>query len=98
MQELRSNTAVDFDSPGAGIDGSTLRELSVVMDRAWASGPGGIHPSIVHDAVEAVIDALDAGQLRVAERQSVGGVSYFAKVDSKFSGFDEAEMRASGVR
>ena len=125
MQKLRSNTAVDFDSPGASIDGSTLRELAVVIERAWASGPGGIHPSIVHDAVEAVIDALDAGQLRVAERQSVGqwtvnqwvkqavllsfrlnpnklmsvgGVSYFDKVDSKFSGFDEAEMRASGVR
>ena len=61
MQELRSNTAVDFDSPGAGIDGSKLRELSVVRERAWASGPGTIHPSIVHDAVEAVIDALDAG-------------------------------------
>ena len=75
MQELRSNTAVDFDSPGAGIDGSKLRELSVVRERAWASGPGTIHPSIVHDAVEAVIDALDAldaGQLRVAERPIVG--------------------------
>ena len=61
MQELRLNTAVDFDFPGAGIDGSTLRELSVVMERAWASGPGGVHPSIVHDTVAAVIDALDAG-------------------------------------
>ena len=29
---------------------------------------------------------------------SVGGVFYFDTVDSKFSGFDEAEMRASGVR
>lgn len=61
MQELRSNTEVDFDFPGAGIDGSTLRELSVVIERTWASSPGGIHPSIVHDAVEAVIDARDAG-------------------------------------
>lgn len=30
--------------------------------------------------------------------RSVGGFSYFDKVDSKFFGFDEAKMPASGVR
>jgi len=79
----------------------------------------------VREVVEYVIDALDAGRLRVAERQGVGrwtvnewikqavllsfrltdskllrvgGASYFDKVDSKFAGFDEPELRATGVR
>ena len=125
MHNLRSNTAANLDTLRADLDASTLRDLSIVIERAWAAGPGGVHPSSVHEAVEIVIDALNAGQLRVAERQSVGqwtvnqwikqavllsfrlndsklmsvgGMSYFDKVDSKFSGFDEADMRASGVR
>jgi 2,3,4,5-tetrahydropyridine-2,6-dicarboxylate N-succinyltransferase len=125
MRDLRSNTATDLDTRGAYLDASTLRDLAPVIERAWASGPGGVHPASVREAVEIVIDALDAGQLRVAERQSVGqwtvnqwvkqavllsfrlndnklmnvgGMSYFDKVDSKFSGFDEADMRATGVR
>jgi 2,3,4,5-tetrahydropyridine-2,6-dicarboxylate N-succinyltransferase len=107
------------------LDDSTLREVAAVIERAWAAGPGGVHPAIVHEAVAIVLEALDAGRLRVAQRQSVGqwtvnqwvkqavllsfrlndsklmnvgGMSYFDKVDSKFAGFDEAEMRASGVR
>ena len=109
---------------GADIDAATLRDVSIVIERAWAAR-GGIHPPIVFEAVEFVMDSLDAGRLRVAERQSVGqwsvnqwvkqavllsfsltdsrlmsvgGMSYFDKVDSKFSGFDEADMRATGVR
>jgi 2,3,4,5-tetrahydropyridine-2-carboxylate N-succinyltransferase len=109
----------------SGIDASTLRELSLVIERAWLAGPGAVHPAIVREVVEFVIDALDAGRLRVAERQGVGrwtvnqwvkqavllsfrltdsrmmrvgGVSYFDKVDSKFAGLDEPELRASGVR
>ncbi|HZW75456.1 MAG TPA: hypothetical protein VFF43_18065, partial [Caldimonas sp.] len=109
----------------AAIDPSTLNEVARIIDHAWAAGPGGVQPRIVHDAVEWVTDALDAGRIRVAERQglgewsvnqwikkavllsfrltdskliSAGGMSYFDKVDSKFSGFDEGEMRATGVR
>jgi 2,3,4,5-tetrahydropyridine-2-carboxylate N-succinyltransferase len=109
----------------AGIDGQTLRELALVIERAWRAGPGAVHPAGLRDVVEFVIDALDAGRLRVAERQGVGrwqvnewvkqavllsfrlndsrmlrvgGTSYFDKIDSKFAGFDEPEMRASGVR
>jgi 2,3,4,5-tetrahydropyridine-2-carboxylate N-succinyltransferase len=120
-----------FDVPfapapgGAGIDASTLRDLSTVIERAWRAGPGAIQPAGVREVVEFVIEALDAGRLRVAERQGigrwtvnewikqavllsfrlsdsrmlrVGGTSYFDKIDSKFAGFDEPELRASGVR
>jgi 2,3,4,5-tetrahydropyridine-2-carboxylate N-succinyltransferase len=110
---------------GVDVDGAALRELATVIERAWKAGPGAAHPAIVRDAVEFVVDALDAGKLRVAERRgvgqwivnqwikqavllsfrlsdsklmSVGGMPYFDKIDSKFSGFDEADMRASGVR
>jgi 2,3,4,5-tetrahydropyridine-2-carboxylate N-succinyltransferase len=109
----------------ADVEASTLRDVSIVIERAWSAGRGGLHPPIVYEAVEFVMDGLDAGRLRVAERQgvgqwsvnewvkqavllsfsltdsrlmSVGGMSYFDKVDSKFSGFDEADMRATGVR
>ena len=119
------NPSTAPDPHGAEIDGMTLRDLAAVIERAWQAGPGTVHPTIVHDAVGIVLDALDSGRLRVAERQGVGrwtvnqwvkqavllsfslteskilhagGMSYFDKIDSKFSGFDEAEMRASGVR
>ena len=125
MRNTRSSTAATLNAPGTEIDSSTLRNLSIVIERAWASGPGAVHPSNVREAVDLIIDALDAGRLRVAERRSVGqwtvnqwvkqavllsfrltesklmstgDMSYFDKVDSKFSGFDEADMRASGVR
>ena len=124
MHHSRSNAAAVVDVANK-VDDDMLRDIAAVIERAWDAGPGGVHPTIVHDAVEYVIDALDEGRLRVAERQgvgqwsvnqwvkkavllsfrlnesklmSVGGMSYFDKIDSKFSGFDEAEMRASGVR
>ena len=124
-----SRPPANFPSAGAagdhGLDAATLRELTAVIDRAWNAPPGTIHPAIVPEVVEFVIDALDAGRLRVAERQAVGrwrvnhwvkqavllsfrlnssrllqvgGVSYFDKIDSKFAGLDESEIRASGVR
>ncbi len=122
MCSTRSNAAPDL---GAPVDRATLSEVAGVIERAWSSGPDGIHPARVRDAVEFVMDALDAGKLRVAERSSVGnwsvnawvkqavllsfrlndsklmsvgGLSYFDKIDSKFAGFDEADMRATGVR
>ncbi|HEY2188892.1 MAG TPA: 2,3,4,5-tetrahydropyridine-2,6-dicarboxylate N-succinyltransferase [Caldimonas sp.] len=109
----------------AGAGDSALRELAGLIDRAWSAPRGGVFPRSVYEAVDFVMDSLDAGQLRVAERHgvgewsvnhwvkqavllsfrltdsklmSVGGMSYFDKVDSKFSGFDEADMRATGVR
>src|SRR5256714_8143537 len=110
---------------GNTLDGWPLHELASVIELAWAAGPGAVQASIVHDAVEIVIDGLDSGRLRVAERQGVGqwtvnqwikkavllsfrlsdnkllragDLSFFDKVDSKFSGLDEGSMRASGVR
>jgi 2,3,4,5-tetrahydropyridine-2-carboxylate N-succinyltransferase len=117
--------AAGSGSGEAGVDLATLRELKAVIDGAWRSNAGDVHPALVREVVEYVIDALDAGRLRVAERQGVGqwtvnewvkravllsfrltdsrmmrvgGMSYFDKIDSKFAGFDEPELRASGVR
>jgi 2,3,4,5-tetrahydropyridine-2,6-dicarboxylate N-succinyltransferase len=125
MRNKQSNTSHTARGALDKINESTLRDLTTIIERAWAAGPGGVHPSSVRDAVEFVIDALDTGRLRVAERRSVGqwtvnqwikqavllsfslsesklmstgDMSYFDKVDSKFSGFDEGDMRASGVR
>jgi 2,3,4,5-tetrahydropyridine-2-carboxylate N-succinyltransferase len=112
LHSSRPNTGSDLAAPVADIGGAMLHNLSTVIERAWAAGPGGVQPSIVREAVGIAIDALDAGQLRVAERHGIGrwtvnqwvklmnagGMSYFDKIDSKFSGFDEADMRASGVR
>jgi 2,3,4,5-tetrahydropyridine-2-carboxylate N-succinyltransferase len=110
---------------GHEIDESTLRDVALVIEGAWSQGPGGEHPLIVRESVEFVIDALDSGLLRVAERSgvghwtvnewvkkavllsfrltdsklmSMGAMPYFDKIDSKFSGFDETDMRATGVR
>ena len=120
-----SQASGNADKGPIPVDASTQRDLAVLIERAWAAGPGAKHPDIVHEAIEYVIDALDGGRLRVAQREgvgrwtvnewvkqavllsfsltdsklmSVGGMSYFDKIDSKFAGFDEGEMRASGVR
>ena len=96
-----------------------------MIEHAWLARPDAVQPPLVREVVEYVIDALDAGRLRVAEQQDVGrwtvnqwvkqavllsfrlteskvmragGMSYFDKVDSKFAGLDEPELRASGVR
>ncbi len=125
MSHASSVRAQSSQQGAAAIETSTLHEVARIIDHAFAAGPGGVQPRIVYDAVEWVIDALDAGRLRVAERRGVGewivhqwvkkavllsfrlndsklmqagGMSYFDKVDSKFSGFDEADMRATGVR
>jgi 2,3,4,5-tetrahydropyridine-2-carboxylate N-succinyltransferase len=107
------------------IDGWPISELASVIELAWAAGPGAVQASIVHEAVDTVIEGLDTGRLRVAERRGVGqwtvnqwikkavllsfrihenkllragDLSFFDKVDSKFAGLDEGDMRASGVR
>jgi len=114
-----------FDGLSGGLDGATVRELASVIQGAWDAGPGAVHSAALREVVEFVIDALDAGRLRVAERLAVGrwtvnewvkqavllsfrlndsrllrvgGVSYFDKIDSKFAGLEEPEIRASGVR
>ncbi|HUP08208.1 MAG TPA: 2,3,4,5-tetrahydropyridine-2,6-dicarboxylate N-succinyltransferase [Caldimonas sp.] len=117
--------ASPLDAVGDGLDSVTVRELAGVIQGAWEAGPGAAHSSALREVVEFVIDALDAGKLRVAERLavgrwtvnewvkqavllsfrlndsrllSVGGMSYFDKIDSKFAGLEEPEIRASGVR
>jgi 2,3,4,5-tetrahydropyridine-2-carboxylate N-succinyltransferase len=113
------------DNSGFELGGWPLQDLADVIERAWGAGPGAIHAPLVHDVVDIVIDGLDAGELRVAERHGVGqwtvnqwikkavllsfrlsdnrllragDLSFFDKVESKFAGLDESDMRASGVR
>jgi len=106
--------------------GVAVDELAALIDELWANAQRTGDQTVARRAVDLVIDALDAGELRVATpngapgewkvhewvRKAVllsfrlhdnrlfraGDLSYFDKVDSKFAGFDEAEMHASGVR
>ena len=101
--------------------------LQSTIDLAWearASLSPGNSPEI-RSAVDQVIAGLDAGEIRVAERQGIGewtvnqwvkkavllsfrltdnqpmqagDLYFYDKVPTKFSGLDEAAMRASGVR
>ena len=102
--------------------------LQALIDAAWedrAKFSPADAPADVRAAVTSVIDDLNAGKLRVAERQSVGqwtvhqwikkavllsfrlndnqpmhagDLTYFDKVQAKFSNLDEAQLRATGVR
>jgi 2,3,4,5-tetrahydropyridine-2-carboxylate N-succinyltransferase len=116
---------VDLDLPDEHLGGWSVHELAAVIELAWAAGAGAVHSTVVHEAVDIVIGALDEGRLRVAQRLDVGqwtvnqwvkkavllsfrlsdnkllragDLSFFDKVDSKFAGLDEVDMRASGVR
>ena len=103
-------------------------ELQNTIDLAWEARtsltPQNADLSI-RSAVEEVIDGLNTGRLRVAERQGVGqwtvhqwikkavllsfrlndnrlmrsgDLSFFDKVDTKFTHLSEADLRATGVR
>jgi 2,3,4,5-tetrahydropyridine-2,6-dicarboxylate N-succinyltransferase len=109
----------------ASADAATDRQIEAVIDKAWREGAQAVATHLLREVLGYVLASLDAGRLRVAERQEVGcwhvnqwvmravvlsyglndskltragNTSYFDKVDSKFAGFDEADMRASGVR
>jgi 2,3,4,5-tetrahydropyridine-2,6-dicarboxylate N-succinyltransferase len=109
----------------ASADTATDRQIEAVIEKAWREGAQAVPTHLLREVLGYVLASLDAGRLRVAERQDVGrwrvnpwvmravvlsygltdskltragNTSYFDKVDSKFAGFDEAEMRASGVR
>ncbi len=103
-------------------------QLQTTIDQAWddrASLSPTTDAPAVRAAVESVVTDLNAGRLRVAERQGVGqwtvnqwikkavllsfrlndnqlmqagGLSFFDKVQTKFSHMDEAALRASGLR
>ena len=103
------------------------QQLKNVIDQAWESRSqvsAALSPE-VRDAVEHVIDELDHGRIRVAERQGVGqwsvnqwvkkavllsfrlsdnkrinagDLSFYDKVETKFSRFDDVAMRETGVR
>jgi 2,3,4,5-tetrahydropyridine-2,6-dicarboxylate N-succinyltransferase len=102
--------------------------LQSVIDQAWEQrtqySPASA-PAEVREAVEQVIADLNAGRLRVAERQGVGqwtvhqwvkkavllsfrlndnrvmragDLSYFDKVETKFTHVSDDAMRAMGIR
>ncbi|MFY9512192.1 MAG: 2,3,4,5-tetrahydropyridine-2,6-dicarboxylate N-succinyltransferase [Rubrivivax sp.] len=102
-------------------------QLQSVIDMAWEQRAtiNATNAPEVYNAVETVVSELNAGRLRVAERQGVGqwtvnqwvkkavllsfrlndnqlmhagDLAFFDKVKTKFSGIDEAAVRASGVR
>jgi 2,3,4,5-tetrahydropyridine-2-carboxylate N-succinyltransferase len=65
-------TAVEFDRFDTVFNGWSAHELETAIELAWAAGPGAVYGSRVHEAVDTVIDALDDGRLRVAQRQAPG--------------------------
>ncbi|MBL0720164.1 2,3,4,5-tetrahydropyridine-2,6-dicarboxylate N-succinyltransferase [Piscinibacter sp. Jin2] len=102
--------------------------LQATIDAAWERrsefSPASA-PAEVRDAVNTVLADLNAGRLRVAERQAVGqwtvhqwvkkavllsfrlndnkvmrsgDLTFFDKVDTKFSHMDDAAIAAAGVR
>jgi len=101
--------------------------LQSTIDVAWESRASidATNSPEIRAAVDEVIDQLDAGEIRVAERHGVGewsvnqwvkkavllsfrlndnrltragDLAFYDKVATKFSGADEASMRAGGVR
>ncbi len=107
---------------------TTTATLQTLIDLAWEGraslGPTTADPKL-RETVDHVIGELNAGRLRVAERQGVGqwtvnqwikkavllsfrlndnqvmragDLTFFDKVQTKFSHIDEAAIRASGVR
>ena len=102
-------------------------QLQSIIELAWERRAeiSAANAPEVREAVEHVIDELDSGRLRVAERQGVGQwavnqwvkkavllsfrlndnrlmqageLSFFDKVQTKYSGADEDAIRATGVR
>jgi 2,3,4,5-tetrahydropyridine-2-carboxylate N-succinyltransferase len=103
------------------------QNLQSTIDLAWDARAtlNAANAPEVREAVEHVMNELDSGRLRVAERQSVGqwtvhqwikkavllsfrlndnclmtagDLTFFDKVQTKFSGMSEDEVRATGVR
>jgi 2,3,4,5-tetrahydropyridine-2-carboxylate N-succinyltransferase len=101
--------------------------LQTVIDNAWeqrTSLSAASAPAEVRDAVNHIIDALDTGKLRVAEKidgdwvthqwvkkavllsfrlndnvpMGDGPLQFFDKVPTKYAGWSEEQLRASGVR
>ncbi len=102
--------------------------LQATIEAAWeqrASLTPTIDAPVVREAVDKVIAELNAGRMRVAERQSVGqwtvnqwikkavllsfrltdnqvmrsgDLTFFDKVQTKFSHMDDAALQAAGVR
>ena len=104
-----------------------MTALQQTIDSAWErrAEAGALQTAEVREAVEHVIADLNAGRLRVADRQGVGqwtvnqwvkkavllsfrladnrvmragDLSFFDKVETKFTHVSEDAMRATGIR
>ena len=104
-----------------------MNPLQSVIDPAWEqrADPSALDRPEVREAVEQIIADLNAGRLRVAERQGVGqwtvnqwvkkavllsfrltdnrvmrpgDLSFFDKVETKFTHVSDDAMRATGIR
>ena len=109
------------------MNATTREQLQHVIDLAWEGRAqlDAANAPELREAVEHVIAELDAGRLRVAERQAVGrwtvnqwvkkavllsfrladnhvmragDLTFFDKVNTKFSHLDEGALRSAGVR
>ena len=69
---------------------------ALVAGRIRVAERQGVGEWSVHQWIKKAV--LLSFRLNDSKLMNVGGMSYFDKVDSKFSGFDEADMRATGVR
>ena len=109
------------------MNATTREQLQHVIDLAWEGRAqlDAANAPELREAVEHVITELDAGRLRVAERQAVGrwtvnqwvkkavllsfrladnhvmragDLTFFDKVNTKFSHLDAGALRSAGVR
>jgi 2,3,4,5-tetrahydropyridine-2-carboxylate N-succinyltransferase len=105
----------------------TTQALQATIDNAWEQRTtlsAAAAPAEVRDAVNHIIDQLDAGKLRVAEKidgdwvthqwikkavllsfrlndnvpMGDGPLQFFDKVPTKYAGWTDEQLRASGVR
>ena len=74
--------------------------LAKAIDDAWEKREtlNGATKGAVRDAVDATLEALDSGKLRVAEKRGPGGANWWDKVPSKFAGWGDARFKAAGFR
>jgi 2,3,4,5-tetrahydropyridine-2,6-dicarboxylate N-succinyltransferase len=113
------------DADADAAEAAHYHQLEAVIDKAWNEGTDAVGLPLLREVLDYVMELLNAGRVRVAEREGVGhwrvnewvrrslllwyglndaqmtrtgDIPYFDKINSKFAGFSEDEMRASGVR
>ena len=57
---------VAHEDADAGID----RQVEALVEKAWSEGTEAVAPRLLREALDYVIASLDAGRLRVANREA----------------------------